>query len=72
MADETFHHLATECLMTLRDRDDHFGDKDILTNMSWDIQELLNFSYSDLINPLLDPNDVHHIELVDTESDGED
>ena len=72
MADETFHHLATECPMTLRDRDDHFGDKDILTNMSWDIQELLNFSYSDLINPLLDPNDVHHIELVDTESDGED
>ena len=72
MADETFHHLATECSATLQARNEFFGDKDILENMSWEIDELLDFSYSDQINPLLDPNDVHHIGLVDSESDGND
>ena len=65
MTDETFHHLATECPATLQSRNKFFGDKNILENMSREIDELLDFSYSEQINPLLDPNDVHHIELVD-------
>ena len=71
MADETFHHLATECVATLRTRQEVFGNKDILQNMDWEVDELLDFSYSDQINPLLDPNNVHDIRLSDTESEGE-
>ena len=69
-ADETFHHLALDCPMTLQTRKDAFGDKDILSNMDWTVDELLDFSYSDQINPLLDPNDVHDIRLTDSDSDG--
>ena len=47
MADETFHHLATDCPGTLRDRQEVFGDKDILHNMDWKVDELLDFSYRD-------------------------
>ena len=71
MADETFHHLATECAETLRIRQEAFGDKNILENMDWEIDELLDFSYTEQINPLLDPNGVHDIHLTDTESEGE-
>ena len=39
-------------------------------NMDWEVDDLLNFSYSDLVNPLLDPNGVHDIHLTDTESEG--
>ena len=70
-ADETFHHLATECPATLPSRLEFFGPRDILVNMDWKVEELLEFSYSDLINPLLDPNDVHNIKLVDTDSEGD-
>ena len=70
-ADETFHHLALDCPMTLQTRRDIFGDKDIITNMKWTVDELLDFSYSDQINPLLDPHDVHDIRLTDLDSDGE-
>ena len=38
--------------------------------MVWEVDELLYFSYSDLVNPLLDPNNVHDIHLTDTESEG--
>ena len=69
-ADETFHHLALDCPMTLQARRDTFGDKDILNNMEWTVDELLDFSYSDQINPLLDPNDVHDIRLTDSDSEG--
>ena len=69
-ADETFHHLATDCAGTVGARRDYFGDKDILHNMDWDVQEILDFSYSDGINELLDPNGVHDIRLSDTDSDG--
>lgn len=70
MADETFHHLATECLGTLQVRSQFFGDKNILENMWWEVEAMLEFSCSDVVKPLLDPNYVHHIELVDTDSDG--
>ena len=72
MADETFHHLATECTETRRNRQEFFGDKNILENMDWKVEELLDFSYTDQINPLLDPNNVHEIHLTDTESEGND
>ena len=72
MADETFHHLATECSETLRDRRDIFRDKDVLVNMDWEVDELLEFSYLPRINNLLDPNGVHDIHLTDTESEGND
>ena len=71
MADETFHHFATECDATGRARREYFGDKNILWNMDWKVDELLDFSYDDQINPLLDPSNVHEIHLTDTESDGE-
>ena len=70
-ADETFHHLATDCTATAEARCEFFGDKDIMTNMDWEIEELLDFSYSPLINPLFDPNNVHDIRLTDTESEGD-
>ena len=69
-ADETFHHLATECAGTEETRREFFGGKNILENMDWEIDELLDFSYSDRVNPLLDPNNVHEIHLTDTESEG--
>ena len=69
-ADETFHHLATECVATRRARREFFQGKNILVNMDWEVDELLDFSYSDLVNPLLDPNNVHDIHLTDTESEG--
>ena len=72
MAHETFHHLATECPGTLRDRREVFGGKDILHNMDWEVDELLDFSYREPVNSLLDPNGVHDIRLTDTESEGED
>ena len=72
MADETFHHLATECPNTARTRREVFGNKDILSNMDWEVDELLEFSYTPRINSLLDPNDVHSIHLTDTESEGND
>ena len=68
-ADETFHHLATECSGTTRERRDFFGAVDILHNMDWDVRDVLDFSYSERINQLLDPNDVHEIRLTDTESE---
>lgn len=71
-ADETFHHFATDCVGTRRERREFFEDRDILANMEWKVDEILDFSYSDRINPLLDPNDVHDIHLTDTESEGED
>ena len=71
MADETFHHLATECPRTHQNRQEVFGNKDILNNMDWEVDELLDFSYRDQINSLLDPNNVHDIRLSDTESEGE-
>ena len=71
-ADETFHHLATECTGTRHLRRQFFGDRDILQNMEWDVHEVLEFSYADEINTLLDPNNVHDIRLVDTDSDGDD
>ena len=70
-ADETFDHLATECPETRRTRREFFGDTDILHNIDWDVQDVLDFSYSDQINPLLDPNNVHDIHLTDTESEAE-
>ena len=72
MADETFHHLATECTETRRCRRDVFGDKNILVNMDWEVDELLEFSYLPRINNMLDPNGVHDIHLTDTESEGND
>ena len=70
--DETFHHLALEFPMTLQARREFFGDRDITAaNMDWKVDELLDFSYSDQINPLLDPNNVHDIRLTDSESNGE-
>ena len=39
--------------------------------MDWDVRDVLDFSYSDRINQLLDPNDVHEIWLTDTESEAE-
>ena len=71
MADETFHHLATECPDTLGARREFFEGKDILINMDWEVNELLDFSYSDQVNPMLDPNNVHEIHLTDTESEDE-
>lgn len=71
-ADETFHHLATECVATQAERNEFFGDKNILENMDWEVDEILDFSYSPLINPLFDPNNVHDIRLTDTESGGDD
>ena len=70
-ADETFHHLATECPGTRQLRRQFFGDEDILHNMDWDVHAVLEFSYADEINVLLDPNDVHDIRLTDTESEGD-
>ena len=69
-ANETFHHLAKECTATRWARREHFQGKNILVNMDWEVDDLLNFSYSDLVNPLLDPNNVHDIHLTDTESEG--
>ena len=63
-ADKTFHHLALDYPMTLQTRRDIFGDMDILTNMEWTVDELLDFSYSDQINPLPDPHDVHDFFLT--------
>ena len=70
MADETFHHLATECSETLWDRRDVFGGKNILVHMEWEVDKLLEFSNIPRINNLLDPNGVHDIHLTDTESEG--
>ena len=70
-ADETFHHLATECPGTRQLRRQFFGDDDIFHNMDWDVHAVLEFSYADEINALLDPNDVHDIRLTDTESEGD-
>ena len=67
MADETFHHLAMDCSGTLQVCTQFFGDKNILENMSCGVAEMLEFSYSDVLNPLLDPNDVHNIKLMDTD-----
>ena len=57
-------------LETALARREFFGDKDILVNMDREINELLDFSYSDQINPLLDPNNVHDKHLTDTKSEG--
>lgn len=70
MADETFHHLATERPRTLRNQQEMFGDKDIQTNMDWEGNELLDISNTDQINPLLDLYNVHDIHLTDPESEG--
>ena len=71
-ADETFHHLALDCSGTLHLRRRFFGDRDIQHNMDWDVHEILGFSYDDAINELLDPNDVHNIRLIDTDSEADD
>ena len=71
-ADETFHHLALECPATLQTRREFFEDRDITTKMDWKVDEILDFSYSDQINPLLDSNNVHDIRLTDSESEGKD
>ena len=68
---ENFHHLATECPMTTAAQQEFFGGKDILSNMSWTVDELLDFSYSPQINSLLDPNNVHDIHLTDSDSDSD-
>ena len=44
-ANKTFHHLATECVGTLRERQDLFGDTDILHNIEWDVHDVLECSY---------------------------
>lgn len=46
-ADETFCHLATECVGTRRLRREFFGDRDIFQNLDWDMHEILEFSYAD-------------------------
>ena len=67
MADKTFHHLAIECSSTLGACQEFFEGKDILVNI---VNDLLDFSYPDQINPILDRNNVHEIHLTDTESEG--
>ena len=69
--DETFHHLALDCPGTRQLRQQFFGNEDILHNMAWDVHTVLEFSYAEEINELLDPNDVHEIRLDDTGSEGD-
>ena len=69
---ETFHHFVFECPSLFHSRREIFLDHLPDLDMNWSVQQVLDFSYLNHINRLLDPNSVHDIHLVDTESEGED
>ena len=65
---ETFFHFITECPPLRQLRINHFLDRDIFSDYSWKVNEILDFSYEKCITTLIDPNNVHNITLVDTSS----
>ena len=65
---ETFHHFVFECPSLFFSRRQIFLDTPPDTDMHWVVQEVLDFSYLQHINVLLDPNSVHTIVLTDSES----
>ena len=66
---ETFFHFVSSCPMLQNLRIQYFSHRNIFADLNWKISELLDFSYETCINDLLDPHDVHNIDLADTESD---
>ena len=69
---ETFHHFVFQCPALFHSRREIFGDCLPDQDMNWSVKSILDFSYLPHINRLFDPNAVHDIQLVDTESEGED
>ena len=68
---ETFHHFVFECPSLFHSRRGVFVDNLPDKDMNWSVSKLLEFSYLPHINRLLDPNSVHDIQLVDTDSEDE-
>lgn len=68
---ETFHHFVFECPALFHSRRRIFLDQLPDRDMNWSVKSLLEFSYLPHIHRLLDPNSVHDIHLVDTESEQE-
>ena len=65
---ETFHHFVFECPSLHFSRQEVFLDQLPDMDMNWSVSNILKFSYLPHINRLFDPNAVHDIRLVDTES----